>query len=160
MEEFPVQTGSYALILELTHSLSLKVGRLGSFELSPGIFIYLGSARGPGGIRARLGRHWDARGRIRWHIDYLRRSTIVRGFGILLQLNERRTGFPMECRWSQQLLSLPSASVPIPGFGASDCRSGCPAHLFYFKHPDILERIPVIFALHGNEVDFRWVILG
>ena len=28
---------------------------------------------------------------------------------------------------------LPRASVPMPGFGASDC--GCPSHLFFFKMP-------------------------
>ena len=29
----------------------------------------------------------------------------------------------------QALAALPNACVPIPHFGASDCRMGCPAHL-------------------------------
>jgi Uri superfamily endonuclease len=33
-----------------------------------------------------------------------------------------------ECGLIGALLAS-GASAPIPGFGASDCRSGCPAHL-------------------------------
>jgi hypothetical protein len=39
---------------------------------------------------------------------------------------------PLECGWSQALLALPGACVPAAGFGASDCCSGCPAHLVHF----------------------------
>ncbi len=34
--------------------------------------------------------------------------------------------------WSQALVRLPGSSVPLPGFGASDCRLGCLSHLVAF----------------------------
>ena len=133
MDELPVQTGSYALILELVHATSLEVGRLGRFDLLPGIFVYLGSANGLGGLRARLGRHLSGEGRQRWHIDYLRQETVVRGYGILTGVAGEGLDIPIECCWSHQLSSLSMASIPIPKFGASDCQSGCPAHLIYCR---------------------------
>jgi Uri superfamily endonuclease len=36
---------------------------------------------------------------------------------------------PLECAWSRALAALPGAMMPVRGLGASDCRSGCAAHL-------------------------------
>ena len=47
-------------------------------------------------------------------------------------------GIPLECVWSQALLELPGASAPVRGFGASDCHSGCEAHLVFFVQPQDL----------------------
>ncbi len=33
-----------------------------------------------------------------------------------------------ECDLLARVLDIPGASVPVPGFGSSDCRA-CPAHL-------------------------------
>jgi Uri superfamily endonuclease len=39
-----------------------------------------------------------------------------------------------EHAWARALIQLPYASLPMPSFGASDCR--CPAHLIYIPfHP-------------------------
>lgn len=108
--------------------MRLQVGRLGEFDLPAADYVYLGSACGPGGLRARLGRHLSGAGRAHWHIDYLRRVTQVAGCLY-------RPGRPsLECAWSQTLLLQPEAFIPIPGFGARDCVSGCPAHLIAFPH--------------------------
>lgn len=127
MIELPKQAGTYALILRLDEKRRLTAGRLGEFELIPGTYIYLGSAFGPGGLRARLRRHLAGTGSPHWHIDALREiAPPIRAVYTLSDLH-------LECDWSQSLHALPDAIVPVPGFGASDCRSACPAHLVAFE---------------------------
>lgn len=47
------------------------MGKLGTVELPAGILAYVGSARGPGGLRTRIKRHFSKDKILRWHIDYL-----------------------------------------------------------------------------------------
>ena len=85
--------------------------------LQPGRYLYAGSARGPGGMRARLARHQRADKQTHWHIDRLTLAGTVPGAWI----------FPGgdECAIVAALSHLP---VPLPGFGSSDCRR-CVSHL-------------------------------
>ncbi|MBL7161617.1 MAG: GIY-YIG nuclease family protein [Anaerolineales bacterium] len=129
MAVFPADSGSYALFLTLSSPQTLQIGRLGAGFFPPGIYIYFGSARGPGGLRARLGRHLRGGGKSHWHIDALRAVTEVKGFCYITDQKDTSFTTPIECLWSQALAALPDTSVPLPGFGASDCRAGCPAHL-------------------------------
>ena len=110
----------------------MPAGRFGTFHLSPGHYIYLGSAHGPGGLRARLGRHLKGDGQLHWHIDALRRVAEVEAFSFYVSPSVAKEEMPLECRWSQILMRLPQAEVAVPGFGASDCRHACPAHLVFF----------------------------
>lgn len=121
--------GAYALLLALPRSRTLRIGRLGTFCFPAGYYIYLGSALGPGGLAARLTRHRQREKKQHWHIDYLRPTA---GLEQIWALN---TDERSECRWAAAAQTLPTASVPAPRFGASDCR--CPAHLFQFStRPD------------------------
>lgn len=123
----PLKPGSYALRIFLANKQNIKVGSLGEQEFFPGEYIYLGSALGPGGLRARLGRHLRGDGRHHWHIDWLRAEAVVTGYYFLV--TDRR----LECQWSQALMEYPNVRIPVPRFGASDCRgmkNSCPAHLF------------------------------
>lgn len=122
----PALPGSYALWLRLPRETVLAVGRFGSHIFPPGDYVYLGSAQGPGGLRARLGRHLRGGSRPHWHIDALRAAAEVCGWWYAAG-SER-----LECRWSRALAALPQARVPLAGFGATDCRMGCPAHLLVF----------------------------
>ncbi|MCB1757378.1 MAG: GIY-YIG nuclease family protein, partial [Gammaproteobacteria bacterium] len=70
--------GTYLLMLESRGHLMIEVGKRGAMALEPGFYLYVGSAFGPGGIKARVGRHLSADKPLRWHIDYLRRVTTVR----------------------------------------------------------------------------------
>ena len=98
-------------------------------SLPAGDYVYVGSACGPGGLRARLGRHLSGAGRPHWHIDALRgHARIVGAYYCVSALR-------LECRWVQALLALPGVTAPAPGFGASDCRSGCLAHLVLCDAP-------------------------
>jgi Uri superfamily endonuclease len=100
-----------------------------------GDYIYVGSAFGPGGLRTRLGRHLRGDGHPHWHIDTLRAAASVVGYVFAI------ADQPVECRWSQALAALPQARIPAPGFGSSDCRSGCQAHLIAFPVGSDLRRI-------------------
>ncbi|MEN8173440.1 MAG: DUF123 domain-containing protein, partial [Chloroflexota bacterium] len=66
---------------------------------------------------------------LHWHIDYLRAITDLTGFGYLLDRIDEPPSINVECTWSQSLAALPGVSIPMPGFGAGDCRAGCSAHL-------------------------------
>ena len=125
----PSQPGAYALALRLERPTRLQVGALGAVLFPVGVYVYLGSARGPGGIRARLGRHLRGAAHPRWHVDYLR--AVAQPIACAYT-TAPPPGMPWECAWSQALAALPEAWVPLPGFGASDCRHGCPAHLVAF----------------------------
>lgn len=134
MTDLPVTPGTYALHLHLSQSTLLCVGRLGEFTFPVGEYVYLGSAFGSGGLRARLGRHLRGDGNPHWHIDTLRAKARLRSYHFVEQAGgESYLGpVPLECLWSQALASANQAHVPVPGFGASDCRAGCPAHLVAF----------------------------
>jgi Uri superfamily endonuclease len=118
--------GTYALHLVVSRAQLIEVGRLGQQYLPIGDYFYLGSARGAGGLRARVGRHLRGDGARHWHIDYLRAIAEV------CEVFYAVTDTSLECAWSQALAQLPQAFIPIPHFGSSDCRSGCAAHLIAF----------------------------
>ena len=51
------EPGTYALLLRLDKQERITVGKLGTFDFPVGYYLYVGSALGPGGLRARLARH-------------------------------------------------------------------------------------------------------
>lgn len=126
----PDQPGTYALILEMSESTTIEVGKLGRFPFPSGWYVYLGSARGPGGLVARLARHRRLDKTPHWHVDYLRAQASL--FKVWYAIGEQKR----ECAWAQKLLEFPDASIIAPHFGASDCK--CPAHLIHFTElPDL-----------------------
>jgi len=118
------QTGTYILVLHVGQETETSIGRLGTFNFPSGYYLYAGSARGPGGLKARLARHLRERKQSRWHIDYLLREARV------VEIWKASSPQKLECLWAQALLRMPGARIPVYGFGSSDC--GCPAHLIYF----------------------------
>lgn len=135
----PDDPGTYVLILNLPRPITVRVGRLGRFHFQAGWYAYVGSARGPGGLAVRLNRHLRLSKSLHWHVDYLRAHT--RPVAIWYAVGD----CVRECAWAQTLAELPGARIPVPRFGASDCR--CPAHLTYFATlPD-----PVTFACAVGE---------
>lgn len=122
-EQMTNEHGSYVLVLTLKRSRTLTIGRLGEVKLPAGEYAYAGSAFGSGGLRARLGRHLRGDGAKHWHIDTVRAVAEVRG--CFYTVSDTR----LECAWSQALAATLGATIPVQGFGASDCRAGCAAHL-------------------------------
>lgn len=134
--DVPPTPGAYALIITLDAC---------SGNLPPGHYLYAGSARGPGGIRARVRRHLSTTKSIHWHVD---RLTTAGRVGDVIALPGGR-----ECAIVAAICDLPGVTVPAPGFGSSDCRA-CPAHLL--RLPDGLDTGDVARAVRlafGDGVD-------
>lgn len=118
--------GAYRLVIALRRPALIAPGRLGRRRLAPGRYCYVGSARK--GLRQRVDRHqrvaFDKPGRGHWHIDALLNHRYARIVAVDLLPGGR------ECAVSRTLSQTPGVSVPILGFGATDCREGCTAHLY------------------------------
>ena len=132
--DLPSTRGTYILELSLSFPLDIPVGAKGLLAFPAGIYLYAGSALGPGGLKSRLGRYLNKQKTIKhWHIDYLIPHTEILGyFYIETTIEEHRTDSkttPIECVWSQALEAYPGIIIPVRGFGASDCRMGCSTHL-------------------------------
>jgi len=131
-----MEKGSYLLGIWLGEDTALVVGRLGRFCLPAGYYVYVGSARGPGGLSARLARHRRQEKRFHWHVDYLLdRACLIETWTVV---SEQR----LECAWARAVGEMSSAQVVVPRFGASDCR--CPAHLVYFPRRPGIARLGAI----------------
>ena len=114
------------MYMRLEEPVRLTVGKLGTFDLPAGLYVYVGSAFGPGGLGARLRRHFRRGKSLRWHIDYL--TALVEPEGAVTVPFGR-----LEPIWASRLCRHPQAKTPVPGFGAGDARSGeCKTHLFAF----------------------------
>ena len=127
-KELPPEKGSYLLCFTAANPFTATIGRLGKFDFESGGYVYCGSAFGPGGIKARVGRHFKKRKKKRWHVDYVRPH---------LSLDRVITapGEHNECKWSQLLVQA-DYNNPVPKFGASDCR--CFSHFFEVGGKDIV----------------------
>lgn len=112
----PTPYTSYQLIIELAQPVHCCIGRLGVFDFPAGRYCYTGSARRA--FEARIARHLRQEKTLRWHIDHLLAAP---GVIVVKVLRSRRN----ECELNQSR----RGTVPVPGFGASDCRAGCGAHL-------------------------------
>ena len=121
------KNGTYALVMACSSDLKVEVGKLGSLRLQSGFYVYVGSAFGPGGLKARIAHHVKISERPHWHIDYLRPALDLTEIWFTHDSRHR------EHQWVGVLASLRGATVPISGFGASDCR--CNSHLFFFDSP-------------------------
>lgn len=131
--DLPSQPGTYALLLAATTKQDVPIGKLGVLHMLPGIYVYVGSALGPGGLAARVNRHALPEKALHWHIDYLRAETR------LLAVWYARGAKPRECHWSKIIERAATTEIPLDGFGASDCR--CRSHLQYFANLRIAEAV-------------------
>jgi len=118
--------GTYVIAFWLGSPRRVQVGRLGEFLFPAGWYLYVGSARGPGGLAARVRRHWRKAGdgkRLHWHVDHVRQVAVWAGAWT------RSSGERLECDWAARLSALEGARVVAAGLGASDCK--CTAHLLH-----------------------------
>ena len=111
---------SYSLFIKIEKPQIITVGRFGSFEFISGNYIYSGSARR--NLLARVNRHLRKEKKLRWHIDYLLNAPTVDIIKVLVSTCQ-------EC----ELVAAGCGRILVPGFGSSDCRSGCGSHLRILK---------------------------
>ena len=135
-------TGTYVLILHAEHERTIRIGRLGYLQVVPGFYLYVGSAFGPGGLAARVAHHRKPSHRPHWHIDYLRPFLHVCDVWYCYHPVRR------EHTWAATINGLADLSVPLRGFGSSDC--SCEAHLFYTS---LTPKFRAFTILIRNEVE-------
>ena len=135
--EYPFCHGTYILFLRVNHVFTTQVGALGWIDFKSGVYAYVGSAFGPGGLRARLGHHLSPGHKNHWHIDYLSQKANL--FEIWYTCDPARR----EHEWAGIFTRLPGVSSPFSGFGSSDCL--CRTHLFFMfiipRTNDFYERL-------------------
>jgi len=138
--------GTYSLILSSSIEKPVTIGRLGTIFLKPGFYVYVGSAFGPGGLKARLNHHFNRSSRPHWHLDYLIPDLSV--YEIWYTYDQVRR----EHQWAAVHAQSRGAHAPLPGFGASDCR--CPSHLFFYPSKpsgrNFSRNIHACFECHGR----------
>jgi Uri superfamily endonuclease len=122
-------SGAYRLFIQLARTVTLEVGSLGKQVFPGGVYVYLGSAKR--GLQQRVKRHErlarEKQGRCHWHIDHL----LLHPASHMLK-TELVVGGD-ECDLSSMLAHQEGTTVPVAGFGATDCKSGCMSHLYLIK---------------------------
>ncbi len=114
--------GSYLLCMHLNDCVSVSYGAHKDKPLSPGWYIYAGSAYGPGGLRARISRHLRKEKPIHWHVDQLTSQSEIQAIAL---------PGANECDLVVRLLDSGAFTVPAKGFGSTDCRN-CESHLLAY----------------------------
>ena len=112
IDEAPSLPGAYVIAIELADPVAVTLLGQAAIELPAGRYLYCGSAKGPGGLKARLSRHFRRGKSVRWHIDQLTERGSVVGSWIFLGGDE--------CELVRRFSQLP---IPIPGSAAAIARN-------------------------------------
>jgi Uri superfamily endonuclease len=139
---------SYVLVVRLRRPFAGLVGKLGRCRLEPGHYLYVGSARR--GMARRVARHVRRQKVRRWHIDYLTSARAATVLGVVLSADQS------ECMLRKYLQERGCLPV-LPGFGASDCSSGCESHLLRLAERDFL---PVDLLRNEAQDGVQTFVLG
>lgn len=119
VDDLPVFPGAYALVMLAGQDIAVRrAGR--SDRLPAGWYVYSGSAHGPGGVRARLKRHFRRDKALRWHVDQI---TVAAALMAAVPVPDGG-----ECEVMKQLLAGGAMVPAMPGFGSTDCAT-CLSHL-------------------------------
>jgi Uri superfamily endonuclease len=134
--------GTYLLLMALPGRTDVTVRGGREFRLEAGLYAYVGSARGSGGLASRLRRHATESSRKHWNVDYLVPHADLRG-ALVARGTDRR-----ECGWASWVASNDTECVA--GFGSSDCR--CAGHLFRIGgHGDVDAFVRVARSALGGQ---------
>ena len=136
--------GCYSLVIALANRQKIRIGQLGKAHFPSGNYVYTGSAIG--GLKSRLRRHFTYRKKRRWHVDYLLSARSARIKAVLTYAPAPGE----ECRRNQFVARLPGAQIIMRKFGASDCRAGCRAHLYFFSGKQAPTKILDGLKLHSK----------
>jgi Uri superfamily endonuclease len=147
-QSLPAAGGAYALLIHTHRAVTMTLAGRKPAELPEARYLYAGSANGPGGIRARVGRHLKGAKTIRWHVD---RLTNAFGVAAVIALPGGR-----ECALLEEIRNWDGVAVAAPGFGSSDCRA-CPAHLVMLPEAlEVTDRLDRIIAASGASSAVVW----
>ena len=125
VDELDPDRGAYILAIQLIEHTPIKTQSTEQVVLPPGLYAYAGSARGPGGIRARLRRHFRPQKKPHWHVDQLTTAHCT--------LEALAVVDGDECQLVDLLLSDAGIRTAIDGFGSTDCVV-CQSHLLLVEN--------------------------
>ncbi len=114
-KRIPKCPGYYALLIKIQKKTIIDHPKFNKKTLDPGYYIYVGSARGPGGIAARIKRHVKKNKKKKWHIDYLTSKQDVKTILIGYKCTTKPEG---EEKMSHTLEKI--ASPALEKFGSTD----------------------------------------
>ena len=138
--------GTYTLVILVALETRIDVGALGTRDFSEGYYAYTGTAFGKNAqsLAGRILRHLrrDDKKK-RWHIDYLLAADNVKVISVVAAYTKEK----MECKINQRLRDSLQATIPVRGFGSSDCRKKCGSHLLYLGlDENVAERISGLYS--------------
>lgn len=125
----PIINNSGIYILEIYVSKPILILRFPDVIFKKGYYYYTGSAQA--NLAKRVDRHFRKNKKIHWHIDYITShcdSTVTNSWLII----DKKKDF--ECVYNRKLLNTFNLTIPVKGFGNSDC-SFCDSHLLYSLQP-------------------------
>jgi len=111
----PTEPSTYILVLRCPSARAIRVGRLGSARLRPGYYLYVGSAHGPGGLRARIGHHRRGPSGLTAMLTTCADIPVWNPCGYA-------SGARREHEWAAKIAAMPEAALALRDFGISDCR--------------------------------------
>ncbi|ABN70508.1 protein of unknown function DUF123 [Staphylothermus marinus F1] len=125
--DIPKSKGYYVLFINVGKACRITTRSGKKFNIKPGIYVYLGSAFGRGGLYSRIMRHLRKRKKLFWHIDYLLTCKQVEIIEYLTIECSKNKCIDYESFISRTLTNM---FEPIKGFGCSD-KPKDTSHLFY-----------------------------
>ncbi|WP_456396287.1 GIY-YIG nuclease family protein [Desulfurobacterium sp.] len=128
--KFPDSKGTYIIVFSLQKERLIRT-KSKSFMLSDGIYSYVGSAFGAGGLKSRLKRHLNRRKKKHWHLDYVSSSRFFKPLAVYCFPGKR-----IECYIADRFEKV---CENVPQFGCSDC--SCKSHLFIVNSVSKVDKI-------------------
>ena len=123
LDEIEGNSGAYVLWFWLKKESFVEYRPGQNSNFPQGLYSYVG--RDSRHLKSRLKRHWQTKKKRHWHIDWLLSGENFE----ILEIWIFRNHPEWECTVNQALEAQSGAKIPAEGFGASDCKSGCRAHL-------------------------------
>ncbi len=119
--------GIYVLVIQLNKNTYVRVGKLGKFFFTKGLYAYVGSAQV--NLEKRIERHYKKEKQVFWHIDYLLQKPEFKIAKVFYETANKAE----ECKIANEIAMQ---GKPVKGFGCSDCK--CQSHLFYLTNYSFL----------------------
>jgi len=139
------EPGTYIIVLKYDYlNKVIPIGKNKELLLAQGFYYYVGSAFGPGGVKARVNHHIRTTEKPHWHLDFLRKHTQIIAIWYTHDKKKR------EHQWAKVFNENPLTSIPLEGFGSSDCK--CESHLVYcntaIKFANFSNKVNNLFPKH------------
>jgi histidyl-tRNA synthetase len=128
-DEAPSLPGFYAMAIELNDEVAVRLSGRSPIALPAGRYLYCGSAKGPGGLKARLSRHMRRGKSVRWHVDQLTEQGLVVGSWISpggdeCELVQMCSHLQCQLLVSAAVIARPAAVICYSGPTESHCPGG------------------------------------